>query len=157
MNRLLLFIFLILGFSKSNAQSVTITQPNGSELLYGCQTYQVKWTATGVSNNWNIDYSLNNGAIWTSVSSNLNITPIAGVYTFNWTVPMVGSNIVLIRTRDYSDTTKQDISNAGFTIQLPINITSPNGGETWQQARPRPRVRGAVRQQLACSPLSHWW
>jgi hypothetical protein len=132
MNRLLLFIFLILGFSKSNAQSVTITQPNGSEILYGCQNYQVKWTATGVSNNWNIDYSLNNGAIWTSVSSNLNITPIAGVYTFNWTVPMVGSNIVLIRARDYSDTTKQDISNAGFTIQLPINITSPNGGETWQ-------------------------
>jgi hypothetical protein len=70
MNRLLLFIFLILGVSKSNAQSVTITQPNGNEILYGCQNYQVKWTATGVSNNWNIDYSLNNGAIWKCILSN---------------------------------------------------------------------------------------
>ncbi|MFY8020731.1 MAG: hypothetical protein ACOVP1_06015, partial [Bacteroidia bacterium] len=132
MKRLILLFLICFIAPQIKAQSVTITQPNGSEILYGCQTYQVKWTATGVSNNWNIDYSLNNGAIWTSVSSNLNITPIAGVYTYNWSVPMVGSSSVLIRARDYSDTTKQDISNAGFTIQLPIQITSPNGGETWQ-------------------------
>ena len=110
------------------SQSVTVTQPNGGEVLYGCQTYQIKWTSSGVSNLWNIHYSLNNGAIWTSVASNINITN--GQY--NWTVPMVSSSNVLVRVQDYTDITKADSSNAVFTIQLPITITSPNGGENWQ-------------------------
>lgn len=130
-NLFLPFLFFVVFFS-ANAQSVTITQPNGGEVLYGCQNYAIQWTASGVTNNWNIDYSLNNGAIWTSVASNLNILPLSSVYSYNWSVPMVSSNTVLVRIRDYSDTTKQDISNAVFTIQLPINVVSPNGGEVWQ-------------------------
>jgi hypothetical protein len=132
MKQFLRVFLAVLFFANANAQSVTVTQPNGGEVLYGCQNYQIKWNGTGVSNNWNIDYSLNSGAIWTSVASNLNILPVSSVYSYNWTVPMVGSNTVLVRIRDYSDTTKQDVSNAVFTIQLPIVITSPNGGEVWQ-------------------------
>ncbi len=132
MKQFLRVFLAVIFFTNANAQSVTVTQPNGGEVLYGCQNYQIKWTGSGVSNNWNIDYSLNSGAIWTSVASNLNILPVSSVYSYNWTVPMVGSNTVLVRIRDYSDTTKQDVSNAVFTIQLPIVITSPNGGEVWQ-------------------------
>jgi hypothetical protein len=132
MKKLVFLILALTGILLGNAQSVTITQPNGSELLYGCQTYQIKWNATGVSNSWNLDYSLNSGAIWTSVASNLAISPVSGVYTYSWTVPMVSSSSVLVRVRDYNDTLKQDVSNAVFTVQLPITITSPNGGEVWQ-------------------------
>ena len=128
MKRFLFFLLTYLLFANVNAQSVTITQPNGGEVLYGCQTYLIKWTSSGTSNFWNIDYSLNNGAIWTSVASDINITN--GQYS--WTVPMVSSTTVLVRVRDFSDTTKQDVSNAVFTIQKPITITAPNGGETWQ-------------------------
>ena len=128
MKRFLFFLLTYLLFANANAQSVTITQPNGGEVLYGCQTYLIKWTSSGTSNFWNIDYSLNNGAIWTSVASDINITN--GQYS--WTVPMVSSTTVLVRVRDFSDTTKQDASNAVFTIQKPITITAPNGGETWQ-------------------------
>ncbi|HLP21808.1 MAG TPA: hypothetical protein VK174_15955, partial [Chitinophagales bacterium] len=132
MKKILFFLLAIASFVTSGAQSVTITQPNGSELLYGCQSYQIKWNATGVSNNWNIDYSLNSGAIWTSVASNLAISPVSGVYSYTWTVPMVSSPTVLVRVRDYIDTLKQDVSNTVFTVQLPITITAPNGGEVWQ-------------------------
>ena len=128
MKKILLFLCVTFFTILSQAQSVTVTQPNGGEVLYGCQTYQIKWASSGTSNYWNIDYSLNNGAIWSSVASNINITN--GQY--NWTVPMVASTTALVRVRDYSDTTKQDVSNAVFTIQLPITITSPNGSEVWQ-------------------------
>ncbi|MFK5004329.1 hypothetical protein, partial [Klebsiella pneumoniae] len=62
MKKILLFLFAAFSLVFTQAQSVTVTQPNGGEVLYGCQTYQVKWNSTGTSNYWNIDYSLNNGA-----------------------------------------------------------------------------------------------
>ncbi|MFT4684331.1 MAG: hypothetical protein ACI83H_002813, partial [Glaciecola sp.] len=132
MKHFLFSIFFLAIVFSVEAQSVVITQPNGGEVLYGCQNYQIQWNATGVTNNWNIDYSLNNGAIWTSVASNLNVLPLSSTYSYDWSVPMVSSNTVLVRIRDYSDTLKQDVSNAVFTIQLPITVTSPSGGESWQ-------------------------
>ncbi|MBK7958463.1 MAG: hypothetical protein IPK03_10320 [Bacteroidetes bacterium] len=121
-------LIMMLGLAAANAQSVTVTQPNGGEVLYGCQNYLIKWNSSGVSNFWNIDYSLNGGSIWVSVASNLNITN--GQYS--WTVPMVASTNVLVRVLDYNAPSKRDSSNAPFTIQLPILVTSPNGGENWQ-------------------------
>ena len=123
MKKILFLVLALTALLTGNAQSVTITQPNGSELLYGCQSYQIKWNATGVSNNWTIDYSLNSGAIWTSVATNLAISPVSGVYTYSWTVPMVSSPTVLVRVRDYGDTLKQDVSNAVFAVQLPITFS----------------------------------
>jgi predicted nucleic-acid-binding Zn-ribbon protein len=127
MKKFIYSVFLLLITLVSFAQSVTVTQPNGGEILYACQQYTVKWNATGTSNYYNIDYSLNNGAIWTSVASNLNITN--GQYV--WTVPNVESSTCLLRVRDKNDTTKQDMSDAVFTIHIPVVVTSPNGGESW--------------------------
>ena len=132
MKRILFFLALVCTAIISHAQSVTVTQPNGSEQLYSCQTYQIKWTATGTSNFWVIDYSLNNGAIWTSVATNLSVNPSGGVYTYNWTIPYVSSPTALVRVRDYNDTLKQDVSNAVFNIAYPITVVSANGGESWQ-------------------------
>lgn len=132
MKRILFFLAMVCTSILGYAQSVTITQPNGSEQLYSCQTYQIKWTATGTSNFWSIDYSLNNGAIWTSVATNLSVNPSGGVYNYSWTIPFVSSPTALVRVRDYNDTLKQDVSNAAFSISYPITVLSPNGGETWQ-------------------------
>ena len=110
------------------AQNITVLNPNGGETIYGCQSYTIRWTSSGVSNYYNIDYSLDGGTQWTSVTTNLNITNNQYV----WTAPMVNSTTVLIRVRDYNDATKQDVSNAFFTLQKPINVTAPIGGETWQ-------------------------
>src|ERR1700741_952997 len=125
---LLLSVIMVCSIMFAKAQSITVTQPNGGELLYGCQSYLIKWNSTGVSNYYNIDYSLNSGSTWTSVTSNLNIT--TGQY--NWTVPMVNSTTVMVRVLDYNAPAKRDSSNGVFTIQMPINVTAPNGGEIWQ-------------------------
>src|ERR1700741_4130347 len=103
LKKILLFTLLVLTSLFANAQSITVTQPNGAEQLYGCQTYTIKWNSSGVSNFYNIDYSLNGGSNWTSVASNLNITN--GQY--NWSVPMVASSTVLIRVLDYNATSKR--------------------------------------------------
>jgi hypothetical protein len=46
--KLLSAIFLLAIFANvSKAQTVTITQPNGGEILYACQTYTVMWDSNG--------------------------------------------------------------------------------------------------------------
>ena len=83
MKKLLLLSALIIS-SIAGAQTVAISAPNGGEVLYSCQQYTVTWTQTGSpSNYWNIDYSLDGGTIWTSVTSNY----LASNGTFLWTVP----------------------------------------------------------------------
>ena len=127
--RKLFLLLTLFSFIYCSSQSVTIIQPNGGEILYACQTYTVTWSQTGApSNYWNIDYSLDGGTIWTSVTSNYLSTN----GQFVWTVPNVQSNTVLIRVRDAQNTNTADQSNNFFTINIPVILTSPNGGEVWQ-------------------------
>lgn len=132
MKKILFFFLAVVAALQSFSQSVTVTQPNGGETVYGCQTYQVRWTASGVSNFWNIEYSLNNGSTWTTDATNLSVSPSGGIYTYNWTVPSVTSSQCLVRVTDFSDNAKTDQSNGVFTIAQAIVVTAPNGGETWQ-------------------------
>ena len=127
MKKIFTFLSFVFYFSFSNAQSITVTQPNGGEVLYACQTYLITWTATGTSNFYDIDYSLNNGGTWASIASNLNVTN--GQYS--WTVPNAESNTCRVRVTDKNDITKTDISNSVFTIHIPVVVTAPNGGESW--------------------------
>ncbi|MFY7964131.1 MAG: hypothetical protein ACOVO1_04485, partial [Chitinophagaceae bacterium] len=122
---LLLFVIL---FLSAKSQSITITQPNGGETLYACEIYTIKFTASGTSTYYNIDYSLNNGATWTSSATNLLITN--GQY--GWTVPYASSTTCLLRVYDKNNPSIQDVSNNVFTIKIPVILTSPNGGEVWQ-------------------------
>ena len=120
-------------FSFSYGQSITVTQPNGGEVLYACQTYQITWTASGTSNYYDIDYSLDAGATWASVASNLFVTN----GQFSWTIPNAESNRCLVRVKDKNDANKVDVSNANFTIHIPVVVTAPNGGEVWQAGTQR--------------------
>ena len=123
-----ILLFLFSGFLV-NSQTVTVIQPNGGEVLYACQQYNVTWSQTGtVSNYWNIDYSLDGGTIWASVATNFLSTN----GQFTWTVPTIQSNTVLLRVYDAQNAAVVDRSNAFFTINIPVTLTSPNGGETWQ-------------------------
>jgi hypothetical protein len=122
-------LFSLLTTAVSYAQSITISAPNGGEILYACQQYNVTWSQTGSpSNYWNIDYSLDGGTIWTSVASNY----LSANGSFLWTVPNVQSTTVLMRVFDANNPGTVDQSNNYFTINIPVILTSPNGGESWQ-------------------------
>ena len=125
--RFLAALFFTAAFAQSQAQTITITQPNGAEILYVCQQYTVSWNTGGsVSDYYDIDYSLDGGTIWASVTTNY----FSPSHQYLWTVPNVASGTVLVRVRDAQNGTIVDQSNAFFTINVPITVTSPNGGET---------------------------
>ena len=108
-------------------QSISITSPNGGENLDGCVTHTISWTASGTSNNYSIDYSIDNGANWTSVASFYFST----LGTFSWEVPNVSSSNCLVRVYDSNSPATVDVSDAVFSINGPLILLSPNGGENW--------------------------
>ena len=110
-----------------HSQFINVTYPNGGDTLYNCNTDTIRFTATGTSTFYNIDYSVNGGTTWQSVITNIKITN--GKYA--WTVPVnvVNSNSCLIKVYDKLTPSIKDSSDNLFNIVKPITITSPNGGE----------------------------
>lgn len=106
------------------ASSVTLTDPNGGEVWYAGEDYNITWTGNNTSDIYNLDYSIDNGVSWTSLASNYSGT------SYSWTIPNTPSANCLVRVMDSNDNPVQDQSDATFTIaESYITIISPNGGE----------------------------
>ncbi|MCE1189823.1 MAG: hypothetical protein LWX56_11870, partial [Ignavibacteria bacterium] len=108
-------------------QTISLTTPNGGEVLDGGKSFSIKWTSTGVSS-VNIDYSTNSGVSWNTV---VHGTESNGLYLWN-PIPNISSTNCKIRIYDPVDTLPIAISATPFTIlQAPdIKVLSPNGGES---------------------------
>jgi len=119
-------LFSVLAFNSANAQSITVTSPNGGEIWAGCTVHSITWTGSGTSNFYSVDYSTNGGTSWTSLATNLNST------SYSWTVPNTSSTTCLVRVMDFQNNAIVDQSNGTFTINAPLILTAPNGGESWQ-------------------------
>ncbi len=107
---------------------VTLTAPNGGELLQIGSNYNITWTSVGVTNVW-LRYRTGNmqAGNWTTIG-----TTSANIGNYNWAVPNTASTNCLVQIIGDNDQSLFDQSNAGFTIAQPtINLTSPNGGERW--------------------------
>ncbi|HOY32114.1 MAG TPA: hypothetical protein PKW80_09565 [Bacteroidales bacterium] len=114
----------------SITSTIAVTNPgNGGSFAVG-SSLNITWTAQGVSNYYNIDYSTNGGSTWNSIVFNSYIT----TNSYNWNVPNAPSTNCYIRVTDNNNTCKQDINDLAFTIAAApaaITVTSPNGGESW--------------------------
>ncbi|HBX51921.1 MAG: hypothetical protein A2275_12175 [Bacteroidetes bacterium RIFOXYA12_FULL_35_11] len=128
MKNLVLLVVLFCASLVINAQTITITSPNGGQVWAGCTSHLITWNSSGVSNNYNIDYSIDNGNSWISVTSAIYITN--GQY--NWSVPNINSTSCLVRLLDSSNPSTSDISDMTFSITAPLILTIPNGGQTWE-------------------------
>ncbi|MDD3460826.1 MAG: hypothetical protein PHW28_05975, partial [Mesotoga sp.] len=105
--------------------SLAATSPNGGENIQVGTTLPVTWSSSNI-NAVNISYSVDNGTSWINI---VNSYPASsGVY--NWGVPNSPTSLGLIRVRDASVPTIEDISNNVFSILL-LQLTSPIGGEGW--------------------------
>ncbi len=103
--------------------SVTVEYPFGSETLVPSQVENIRWSSFGGgSNTFNIDYSADNGATWTSVATNVPSTS----RTFPWTVPTTATNNGRIRVTCNS-AGYSDMSDYPFTIlgQPTLTATKP--------------------------------
>ena len=106
-------------------ESITVTSPNGGENWYIGNEYNIRWVSDNTSGYVKIEYSTDNGSVWSEIIASV---PDTGIYS--WTIPEVFSSNCLVRVSD-TDEDPSDISNSSFTIsEVPsITIGAPNGGE----------------------------
>ncbi len=130
-----LLLLTALSFSTIiNAQTITVSSPNGAEVWAGCTIRAINWSSVGTSGFFSVDYSTNGGTTWTSLATNLAAT------TYSWTVPNTSSTNCLVRVFDFNTPATVDQSNGTFTITAPLILTSPNGGESWQVGGPTQNI-----------------
>jgi len=108
--------------------ALTLTAPNGGELLNVGQSFAITWTSSGTLGNVKLEYSTDNGSHWIAI-----IASTANDGSYSWTVPNTPSTNCLARVSE-TDGNPSDQSNAVFTIGTvvspTITVLSPNGGES---------------------------
>jgi uncharacterized delta-60 repeat protein len=115
-------------FTISNP-AVSVLYPNGGEFLNVLATVPINWGSVAVSN-VDIAYSANGGSTWTNIAT--NVPSVNGVSnSYNWTTPITPGTAYRVRIQATGNTSIADVSDANFTIQNPITVISPNGGEAW--------------------------
>jgi beta-lactamase superfamily II metal-dependent hydrolase len=124
----------------SIAPDVAVIAPNGGEQWAVLSQHTIAWSATdtgGVSS-FAIDYSTDAGASWIEIQSQVNGNP----QTYLWTVASTPSSDCLMRVKawDAAGNMGDDTSDAEFSIVIAsdtiapfVHISSPNGGENWNE------------------------
>jgi hypothetical protein len=110
----------------TSAAPITILTPNGNaNILQGCQTYLIDWVETSAIATYTIEYSLNSGLSWTTIVTDYTTANSQ----YNWVVPNINSNSVLIRVRSTSNPNIFDLSDAFFSIEageLEVSASTTN-------------------------------
>lgn len=107
--------------------TIVVRTPNAGDSLAIESSYIITWTS-GLSENLNIDYSIDDGNSWRSVATN---TEDDGTYIWN-PVPITISDSCKIKVATL-DGVVEGLSNGNFSIVAQtskyLELTSPSGGE----------------------------
>lgn len=107
--------------------SLTVTRPNGGEVLEGGATFLLEWTSTGEIPDVKLEYSPDGGQAWTDIIAS---TPNSG--SLFWAVPTAETDNALVRISDVADPAVTDESDSLFSIVISsLAVIAPNGGESW--------------------------
>ncbi|HRI46348.1 MAG TPA: fibronectin type III domain-containing protein, partial [Ignavibacteriaceae bacterium] len=103
---------------------IILTSPIGGENWEAGLTYQIKWNSSYVD--WvKIHYSTNSGQSWDLVVDSTSATPAI----YNWTIPLLSSNTVLVRVTDGVDSVFKYTSGI-FSVYRPgISVSNPTPNE----------------------------
>ncbi len=116
-------------FIIAERDSIHVTSPDGGETWYRTVNYDITWEyGPDVGSACvDLDYSVDNGTSWTSITSCIPI----GSSPYSWTIPNRNSDLCLVRVRQPSSGISGQ-SPAVFTMAAPtFSITAPAAGETW--------------------------
>jgi len=116
-------------FSILPEASITIISPSSGDQWQSGTTQNIVWNSKNVAN-VKIDYSINNGANWTTIAASV---PSNGSYA--WVVPTHNSSLCNIKISDASDGRPVNIMEQPFTIYTGedvLEVYVPNGGEVWE-------------------------
>jgi len=92
---------------------LTLTYPNGTEMIEAGDEVAILWTKTGTFTSFDIELSVDNGYTWAPITSGLS-----GLNTsYSWTVPIGNSENCLVRITGHSAADDiSDVSDAVFEI-----------------------------------------
>ncbi|HRG59163.1 MAG TPA: T9SS type A sorting domain-containing protein [Bacteroidia bacterium] len=113
--------------------AVTIITPNGNNgvtIWGGCTVTSITFDRSPAWSDYIIEYSLNNGVSWTSITGFWSTT--ANPATYNWTIPNTPTTQAKVRVTPYYATSNGDQSDNPFTITKPVTIIQPNFGGIMQ-------------------------
>ncbi|MBI3189926.1 MAG: T9SS type A sorting domain-containing protein [Ignavibacteriales bacterium] len=117
-------------FTISPALSITVTSPNGGENWLINSTKLITWTTTGNISKVKLDYSVNSGATFTTIATNV---PNTGSY--QWRVPGPATLYASVRISDVANpTTVRDWSEAFFAMSKVISSSGNTSNQTELQS-----------------------
>jgi hypothetical protein len=113
----------------------TVVAMNGGESLVPTDTVSLRWSSQFAPPTipMQLDVSVNGGATWQTIASNLTSLNLPATNAVSWIVPNTPTNNALVRIKAMGASTLGDSSNATFKI-LPapvLTLTSPVGGDRW--------------------------
>lgn len=106
---------------------LNLSSPDGGEYITAGGSKNITWSSSNVSN-VKLEYTENNGTSWTTIIA----STAAAAGTYSWSVPStLNSNQGRIKISDASNSSIKDSSANTFRLGK-IEVTAPNGGETYQ-------------------------
>jgi len=91
--------------------ALEVKEPNGGEVWYVGEDYDITWKSIGFSGNVKLEYSTNSGVSWSTIISS---TTDDGIHS--WTIPDNPSPDCRVRVSDAVDGSPKDRSDADFSI-----------------------------------------
>lgn len=106
--------YVVYDFIYSN--DIKVVHPFGGESFVPNEIQRIRWDATGSVGNFSVDYSTDEGANWTTLSSSIS----GSQRYYDWTVPIATTSKALVRV---SRGGFFDNSDTNFTIlPVPTNV-----------------------------------
>ncbi len=113
--------------SAVNEPFITVNTPDGGDVLVGGEPYNITWYSNNIAM-INIDYTIDGGTTWSPVATDLSSVADSGL--FEWTVPEIVENEVVLRLSDNGDPGVNVISDIFAIVARYVVVIEPNGGET---------------------------
>lgn len=137
----LLTLMVILSLGAAHAKGITLTSPNGGEILTSGTPLMITWTYSGFSGNEQVLIALEGatdyGPIAYSTVSKGSLPWLAGQKMDGSFALPAADYRVIIEIRGGDDIF--DLSDSAFTIAAPASVVAlmtPNGGETLERGLP---------------------
>jgi hypothetical protein len=92
--------------------SISLLDPNSSEIIAGGTTQTVTWETGGTIDNVTIEFSIDNGYTWSEVYP----PNIGNTGSYDWFVPIVDSEQCKVRLTNTADLNVYDTTDGVFTI-----------------------------------------
>lgn len=100
------------GLGTCDNSTLTLTSPNGGEILDGGTIYEITWNSDTIATPFvKLTYSSDNGLSWKWI-----VSSVENDGDYDWFVPNILSEEVLIRIQDVNNPALIDVSDAVFEI-----------------------------------------